>query len=587
MKNRPGWLCCAAAWLLCAWGTASAQEKVKALLTPEPAVEVKALDRDATKVVATEYSYAPTDSGWKPVPAAPVRDKPQLIGDGRLYCPLTVCGIAASPDGKWLVYGTHSTFGSPLFVYDRATGKEAVRLHGHLAGASRLVFSPDSKRLYSGGNNLGVWDFAGRKLVAVIQSGAWALTPDAGILVTLESVAVPSSGKETIEALLARTRPVVRVRDTKTWKSLNDYAVNGFDPATVAVTPDGKVIALGGLDGTVRLWDRKAGKELASLPKVSEHVSALDFSPDGKLLAAGGCRTFGPDRDETVLLWDWSADKVVHRLTRHVKEVQRAVFSPDGKHLVTTRGFEVIVWDVKSGKVVAERQGLHVNPCFLKSKGEMRLVCPKRSGRPAFVTFPELKDADPEVKLDERPLKLPFETVDPFPPGEKRRSEISLPSGRTVRAIPLDSEEGLRLGVGLYERGKLVRAFEKDRASVFDVDVKGKLLAAHSRRYDGQGDHQVRLWDVDTGKEVAALRYYPTAYYALRFSPDGRRLAIFHQDGFVRLWDVKTLKPVLALDSRWQPYPAVLTFSKDGKKLVTGDRTAPVAAVWDVTAGKE
>src|SRR5207244_4331921 len=160
-------------------------------------------------------------------------------------------------------------------------------------------------------DSLHVWDFAGKKLIAVIPAEAWALTPDARTLVTLESVHVDSGKKDALE----RRRPVVRVRDTRNWKSLEDYAVNGFHPAAAA-------------------------------------------------------------------------------------------FSRDRKHLVSTGGNRVIVWDVRAGKVVAEREGLSVNPSFLTSKGEPRLACPKEAARPAFVTFPDLKDAA-EMTIESKPIKLP------------------------------------------------------------------------------------------------------------------------------------------------------------------------------------
>jgi WD40 repeat protein len=558
------------------------------LLTAEPAVAVTALDRDATRLVERGYSYGPPSGGdWKPVPDAPIRTKAEIVGDARFYCPLSLNAVGASPDGKWLVYGVNNTHGNPLFVYDRATGKEAFRLWGHDRQPDRFVFSPDGSRLYSGaggnhiigsahGDNLHIWDVVSRKLIAVLPSTVWALTPDARTLVTVERLFVPSRGDD----LALRTRPVVRVRDTKDWKSLNDYAVNGFHPAAVAVTPDAKVLGLGGAGGTVHLWDRVAGKELASLAGVSEHVSVVAFSPDGKLLAAGGLRQFGPERDEPIFLWDWSANKVLHRLRGHRREVRTIAFSPDGKHLISCDGATVTVWDVAKGTAVAERALLSSNPGFVATAAGLRVVWPKVApGRPALVSFPELKDAPSLAKAEPGPVKLPFETV------ERAGEEVPLPDGTTLRAIKLDTEPGLRIGIGLYKGTTLLRAFEKDRVAVFDADPKGKLLAAASRPYDtGGGPLLVRLWDVATGKEAATLRYYPSAYYALRFAPDGNSLAILHQDGFIRLWNVKTLKPILALDARWYP-GSQMAFSKDGRKLVVGNKDAAVATVWDVTTG--
>jgi WD40 repeat protein len=211
---------------------------------------------------------------------------------------------------------------------------------------------------------------------------------------------------------------------------------------------------------------------------------------------------------------------------------------------------------------------LPTGPCWLRTR---------RSWRPTPASgFPELKNAPPLVKAEPGLVKLPFATV------ERAGDELPLPDGMTLRSIKLDSEPGLRMGIGLYKGTELIRVFEKDRSAVFDADPRGKLLAALSRSYAGSGGPPlVRLWDVATGKEAATLRYYPTADYALRFAPDGNSLAILHQDGIIRLWDVKTLRPTLALDARWYPRGAI-TFSKDGRKLVVGSKDAAVVSVWDV-----
>jgi WD40 repeat protein len=65
----------------------------------------------------------------------------------------------------------------------------------------------------------------------------------------------------------------------------------------LAFSPDGKTLASGGRDDTIKLWDVKTGKERSSLEGHSEAVFCLAFSPDGKLLASGSW-------DDTIKLWD-------------------------------------------------------------------------------------------------------------------------------------------------------------------------------------------------------------------------------------------------------------------------------------------
>src|SRR6266508_2490891 len=65
----------------------------------------------------------------------------------------------------------------------------------------------------------------------------------------------------------------------------------------VAFAPDGKTLASGGQDKTIRLWDVASGKELPRLEGHGDWVSAITFSPDGKYLVSAS-------RDWTVRLWE-------------------------------------------------------------------------------------------------------------------------------------------------------------------------------------------------------------------------------------------------------------------------------------------
>jgi WD40 repeat protein len=97
--------------------------------------------------------------------------------------------------------------------------------------------------------------------------------------------------------------------------------------SSVAVTADGKTLASGSYDATIKLWDLATGKEIAPLLGHTAAVYSVAFAPDGKTLASGS-------HDDTARLWDVASRKEIATL-RHAYHVKRVVFTPDGKTLIT------------------------------------------------------------------------------------------------------------------------------------------------------------------------------------------------------------------------------------------------------------
>lgn len=122
------------------------------------------------------------------------------------------------------------------------------------------------------------------------------------------------------------------------------------------LSPDGKTVASGGTNGTVRVWDLKSGKRKLTLPtqKKRFYVSALDYSPDGKLLALGG----GPGAIPTwgeAQVWDVTTPRP-KRVFREKFDgsIQSLVFFPDGNSLILIEASifpDVLqIWNTKTGE---------------------------------------------------------------------------------------------------------------------------------------------------------------------------------------------------------------------------------------------
>src|SRR5262249_43662290 len=133
---------------------------------------------------------------------------------------------------------------------------------------------------------------------------------------------------------------------------------------SIAISPDGRMLATGMQSGEIKLWEIASGKERTVLRKHNHGVVSLAFSPDGQVLASGG-------RDKAVKLWDlvagkntatWSPDgstdgkDIASNL--NFNDVSAVQFSPDGKTLATGSGdTDIRLWEVASRKKTATLRG--------------------------------------------------------------------------------------------------------------------------------------------------------------------------------------------------------------------------------------
>lgn len=292
----------------------------------------------ATRVAIAFMLTALTESAFADDP------KPRLTLKGHAA---EVRGLSYSPDGKLLASAGSD---QSIKLWDIATGKELATLNGGISLWS-VVFSPDGKLLASGTHSaIKLWDVKSGKELTTIpgflgQSRAVVFSPD-GTTLASDSMDNKKDGTWTIA-----------LWDVKTGKrkaTLKGHLDGPVD--CLAYSPDGKTLASGCRDDTVKLWDVATGQEKATLLGHRNWVMSVSWSPDGKTLASGS-------RDHTIILWDVATAKAKATLKGPRSEVLCVAYSPDGKTLArcgdalrNDPGY-VGLWDSATGRETARLLG--------------------------------------------------------------------------------------------------------------------------------------------------------------------------------------------------------------------------------------
>jgi len=422
-----------------------------------------------------------------------------------------VNAIAISPDGKHVISGD---FEDSARMWDIATGRQMKAFN--VKGVASIAISPDGKyALFGGSMDVRLWDIAkDREIRTFSGHRGW-----------VRSVAFSPDGKY---ALSGSDDKAPKLWDIATGKELKSFGGYTQQVASVSVSSVGKTMLIGQEAGLLNLWDISTGRQIQTI-KHTLGVRAAIISRDGTLAAAGGWDF--PERSSTIKLWNIATGREIQTLRKAGKgqwshplaispdnksilwsvgsalmlsdiatgnemktylghknhEIKNAMMSADGRYAISNDVLALNIWDVSTGKAIKT---------FHDKKGGLKGTL---SSNGKYVLLMNYDDENkPIFKIWDIPTNR-----------EISKSAVQYgahtPTG-WIDSLTLSHDgrfalwsENTTLYLCEISTGKVIRTFSghMNRISSIGISPDGKYV------YSGSYDGTTRLWDINTGKEIA------------------------------------------------------------------------------------
>jgi len=255
--------------------------------------------------------------------------------------------LSFSPNGDVLASASNN---GTIKLWDVKSGHLKLSFKGDEDGVFALSYSPDGHELafLSEGKTIKLWDTKSEKFKQDFQYNNDLI----------HSVSYSPDGS----VLASTSYKTIKLWDTKSGELMQMLKGHEGDVWGLSYSPDGRTLASGSADTTIKLWDVKTGYLKQTLKekekekeqdqeKGKNEIRTLSYSPNGRILASGSL-------DKTIKLWDAKTGQLQQTLEGHEGEILALSYSPDGNVLASGSSDSTIkFWDAKSGQLKQTLKG--------------------------------------------------------------------------------------------------------------------------------------------------------------------------------------------------------------------------------------
>ncbi len=303
--------------------------------------------------------------------------------------------------------------------------------------------------------------------------------------------------------------PITSVQSSalaKTWRCSSSLTGHSNWVWSVAFSPDGKTLASGSRDKTIKLWELGTGKQIRTLWGHSNWVWSVAFSPDGKTLFSGS-------GDKTLKIWQIPSGKIIRTLTGHSGPIYSIAVSPDGQIIASGSGDKTLkIWQIDSNEAIytLTRHLFWIRCIAISPDGQILA-----SG-----------GLDNNIHL--------------WHISTGKWSRTFMGHSNWVRFIAF-SPNGKILASASYDKtikvwdlatGKEIYTLtgHTDLISCIAISPDGQILASSGR------DKTIKFWQLSTGQEISSINDRSDAVSCIAFSPDGQTLVTGNLDKTIKIW---------------------------------------------------